>query len=802
MLNDRQITISVGTSRRATEWRPQTLLISEFYDRLRVPSRGTETVTEYLSLPKSKQDELKDVGGYVAGSLKGLRRKADAVTGRDVVTLDLDNVPPGGTDDVLRRVAGLGCGYCVYSTRKHQPAAPRLRVLIPLDRTVNADEYEPIARKLADMIGMDLADPTTFEAVRLMYWGSCCADGDYVFLYEDKPMVSADGVLALYQDWHDITSWPGPSTGEPQRKGRRMEDPTTKVGIVGAFCKIYDIEGAMAAFLPGVYEETLIPGRYTYTGGSTAGGAVVYDGGKYLYSHHATDPCGGREVNAFDLVRLHLFGDKDDDAKEGTPVNRLPSFTAMAELAAGDPQVGGLIMDEKYARAQAAFGAAPAATAAEDDGAWRRAPMMDTNTQGEPIKSMKNLRNILSNDPQLKGKLQLNLFSGRVEVNGKLPWHRPGVSRVFGDEDGAQLRIYLEPIIGKMPKNDILDAVAAVASDQAYHPVKGYLKELEWDGEPRLDRLFIDYLGAEDSAYTRAVTRKAFVAAVARILAPGCKYDTMVVLVGGQGRHKSTILAKMGGAWFSDSLRTFGDKDAMETIQGTWINEIAEMQALAKADVDAVKMFLSKTSDYYRAAYGRYTTERPRQCVFFGTTNSRDCLTDTTGSRRFWVVDIDAKSRTKNVFRDLEGERDQLWAEALAYWKMGESLYLPPELEAVARQVQEEHRARHPWEGMIADFLREEIPEDWPQWDEAKRGMWRSGGMVYDGQKAPRSRVCAVEIWCEVLSRRRGEMRQADTRTINSLLERVPGWTSVGVREAGKPYGKQRCFEQQIDGNT
>lgn len=796
MLNDRQITISVGASRRATEWRSQTLLISEFYDRLRVPSRGTETMAEYLSLPKSKQDELKDVGGYVAGALRGLRRKADAVTGRDVVTLDLDNVPPGGTDDVLRRVAGLGCGYCVYSTRKHQPAAPRLRVLIPLDRTVNADEYEPIARKLADMIGMDLADPTTFEAVRLMYWGSCCADGDYVFLYEDKPMVSADGVLALYQDWHDITSWPGPSTGEPQRRGRRMEDPTTKTGIVGAFCKIYDIEGAMAAFLPGIYEETLIPGRYTYTGGSTAGGAVVYDGGKYLYSHHATDPCGGREVNAFDLVRLHLFGDKDDDAKEGTPVNRLPSFTAMAELAAGDPQVGGLIMDEKYAQAQAAFGAAPAATA-EDDGAWRRAPMMDTNTQGEPIKSMKNLRNILSNDPQLKGKLQLNLFSGRVEVNGKLPWHRPGVSRVFGDEDGAQLRIYLEPIIGKMPKNDILDAVAAVASDQAYHPVKDYLKGLEWDGEPRLDRLFIDYLGAEDTPYTRAVTRKAFVAAVARILAPGCKYDTMVVLVGGQGRHKSTILAKMGGTWFSDSLRTFGDKDAMETIQGTWINEIAEMQALAKADVDAVKMFLSKTSDYYRAAYGRYTTERPRQCVFFGTTNSRDCLTDTTGSRRFWVIDIDAVGRTKNVFRDLEGERDQLWAEALTYWKMGESLYLPPELEAVARQVQEEHRARHPWEGMIADFLREEIPEDWPQWDEAKRGMWRSGGMVYDGQKTPRSRVCAAEIWCEVLGRKRGDMRQADTRMINSLLERVPGWVSVGVREAGKPYGKQRCFGQQ-----
>ncbi len=796
--HDRQITISVGASRKATDWRGQTLFISEFYERLRVPSRGTETMAEYLTLPKAKQDDLKDVGGYVAGSLQGLRRKADAVSGRDVVTLDLDNISPGGTDEVLRRVAGLGCGYCVYSTRKHQPAAPRLRILIPLDRTVTADEYEPIARKLADMIGMELADPTTFEAVRLMYWGSCCADGDYVFIYEDKPMVSADGMLNLYTDWHDITSWPGPSTGEPQRKGRRMEDPTTKAGVVGTFCRIYDIEGAMAAFLPGVYEETLTPGRFTFTGGSTAGGAVVYDGGKYLFSHHATDPCGGREVNAFDMVRLHLFGDKDDDAKEGTPVNRLPSFTAMTQLAASDPQVSGLIMDERYEKAQSAFGVVSAAAEEEDDGAWRRAPMMDTNTQGEPIKSMKNLRNILSNDPRLKGKMRLNLFSGRVEVCGQLPWERPGTSPVFGDDDAAQLRIYLEPIIGKMPKNDILDTVAAVSSNQAYHPVKDYLTNLEWDGTPRLDTLFIDYLGTEDSAYIRAVTRKAFTAAVARVMAPGCKYDTMVVLVGGQGRHKSTILAKMGGAWFSDSLRTFGDKDAMETIQGTWLNEIAEMQALAKADVDAVKMFLSKTSDYYRAAYGRYTTERPRQCVFFGTTNSRDCLTDTTGSRRFWVVDIDAKGRTKNVFQDLDKERDQLWAEALAYWKLGESLYLPPELEAVAKQIQEDHRARHPWEGMITDFLQEEIPEDWMQWDEAKRGMWRSGGMVYDGRKEPRNRVCAVEIWCEVLGRKKGDMRQTDTRIINSLLERMPEWENVGIQRAGLPYGRQRSFARKV----
>lgn len=798
MLNDRQITISAGASRRATAWNPQTLLLSEFYARLKAPARGEETLAEYMQLPKGQQDDLKDVGGYVAGTLNGSRRKASAVTGRDLITLDLDNIPAGKTDDILRRLDALECGYCVYSTRKHMPAAPRLRVLMPLNRTCTADEYEPCARRMADMIGMEYADQTTFEAVRLMYWPSCCRDGEYVYQFADKPMLSVDGLLGTYADWHDITSWPAlPGAAALARSAAKQGDPLAKKGVVGAFCKVYDIEAAMDAFLPGVYAPVdTMPGRYTYLGGSTTGGAVLYDNGKFLYSHHATDPCSGKLVNAFDLVRLHRFGDMDDIAEPGTPVNRLPSYKAMCDAAVQDKQVSGLLVDERWEKAQEAFGAADA-SGEEDDGSWRRPPVMEIDGQGKPIKTMKNLKTMLEHDPKLKGKLRLNLFSGRIDIDGEMPWKRPGTSNTWNDDDVAQLRIYLEPFFGKLAKNDILDAVAAAASDQAYHPVRDYLNGLSWDGTPRLDTLFIDYLGAADTAYTRAVTRKAFAAAVARVMTPGCKYDTMLVLVGTQGRHKSTILAKMGGAWFSDSLRTFGDKDAMETIQGTWLNEVAEMQAMAKAEVDAVKMFLSKTNDYYRAAYGRYTADRPRQCVFFGTTNSKECLTDTTGSRRFWVIDIDQRGRTKNVFRDLDGERDQLWAEAVTYWRLGEPLYLAQELEQVACSVQEDHRARHPWEGLISDYLEQEVPVEWPKWDARQRETYRNGGLKYDGKLSPRSRICAAEIWCEVLGKQRGDMRQRDTREINLLLERTEGWAGVGVRDAGKPYGKQRCFERK-----
>lgn len=785
MNNDRQITISVGASRKATVWQPQTMLISELWDRLRLPARGTETMEQYLALPKSQQDELKDVGGFVGGALAGARRKI--VQGRDLVTLDLDNIPAGGTETVVGRAVALGCACCIYSTRKHQPSAPRLRVILPLNRTCSADEYEPIARKAAELIGMQYADQTTFEPARLMYWPSCCSDSEYVYRTYDGPLLSADLLLGLYEDWHDVSSWPGQTA--PQRPSSKQQDPLAKQGVVGAFCKIYSIEEAMEAFLPGVYVPVdNAPDRYTYTGGSTAGGAVVYDQGRWLYSHHATDPCSGKLVNSFDMVRLHRFSDLDDDAAPGTPVGRLPSYAAMSELARSDEQVAALLVDERWEKAQEAFDSVP------DDGAWRR--KLTVNGQGQPEKNLRNLQLVLENDPKLAGRIRLNLFSGRTDVVGEVPWPRPGGQATFTDTDAANLRLYLEPFLGKLSRQDLFEAVDIVAESAAYHPVRDYLEAVVWDGIPRLDTLLIDYLGAADTAYTRAVTRKALVAAVARVMRPGCKYDTMLVLVGGQGRHKSTILAKLGGLWFSDSLCTFGDKESMETIQGTWINEIAEMQAMARSDVNAVKQFLSKTSDYYRAAYGHFAQERPRQCIFFGTTNSAECLTDTTGNRRFWPVDIDVGPRTKNVFEDLDSERNRIWAEAVMYWRLGEELHLPAELAGSAASVQEEHRADNPWEGLVEAFLEEEIPADWAQWDLRQRQAWKDGGMKYDGTLVKRSRVCALEIWCEVLGGQRKELKNSTSREINLILARQPGWKRVGVQWTGNLYGRQRSFQR------
>lgn len=789
MTNDRQITITVGASRNSIDWRPQSLLISELWERLRVPQRSTETVAEYLAMTKGQQDQLKDVGGYVAGALSGTRRKAAAVTGRDVLALDLDNIPSGQTDAVCGRVEALGCGYCIYSTRKHRPDAPRLRVLLPLDRTCTPDEYEPLARRMAEIIGMELADPSTFEASRLMYWPSCCADGQYVYYAADKPLLSVDGLLATYDDWRDVSSWPThPGATPTARLAAKQGDPEDKPGVVGAFCRVYDIPAAMGTFLPGVYSETAHADRYTFCQGSTYGGAVLYDGGKFLYSHHATDPCGGRLVNAFDLVRLHRFGDEDDSAEPGTPVNRLPSYTSMCQLAAQDSKVTGILMQERWDKATAGFTVVEGGQGPQDAD-WRT--QLQYNKNGAPLGTIDNVWLILENDPALAGKFALNTFSGRGEVLGPLPWNKADRRRPWEDNDNAGLYWYMEKAYGISSNGKVDGALSLHSAKHAFNDVQTYLSGLTWDGTERLDTLFVDYLGAEDSDYTRAVTRKAFVAAVARAMRPGTKFDQMVILSGPQGIGKSTLLDKMSKGWFNDSIRTFEGKEASELLQGVWIVEVAELDAFRRTDVSRIKQFISQRADRFRAAYGRHVKEMPRCCVFFGTTNSAEYLTDRTGNRRFWPVNVGTVPARLSVWRDLPANLDQLWAEAVVRWRWGEPLYITGELEDRARVQQEGHRETDFTEGMILEWLDKEVPEDWQGWSiERRRAFW-NGQVAGDIKLVPRDRICAAEVWCELLGRDPSLARNADAARINGVIESTGKWGPRYAIRCG-PYGVQR----------
>jgi predicted P-loop ATPase len=795
---DRKITISAGNNRRAMNWTAQTMLISELWARLQTPARGTEPLAEYLNMKKAQQDDLKDVGGFMAGTLSGPRRKANNVTGRDILTLDLDNIPAGGTDDVLRRVEGLGCGYCIYSTRKHSPAAPRLRVLLPLDRTVSADEYEPLARKMAELIGLELMDPTTFEVSRLMYWPSCCSDSQYIYTWQDKPLISANGLLAKYADWRDCSLWPQvPGALSLPKLAVKQGDPESKTGVVGAFCRTYDIYRAMDELIPGMYEAVEnMPGRYTYLGGSTTGGAVIYDSGKFLYSHHATDPCSGRLVNAFDLVRLHRFGDTDDEAQPGTPTNRLPSYKAMCELAVQDPDVAALMSQERYQEAIKDFEGVQQDNQ-EDPANWMSKLARHSQT-GVPLSTIDNIRTILECDPQLRGKFGLNRFAGRGEIlSGPLPWDSRTKRRFWEDNDNAGLYWYMEKVYNITGNGKIDSGLSLHSTDHAFNNVQDYLQGLKWDGAPRLDTLFVDYLGAADTPYTRAVTRKAFTAAVARAMEPGCKYDNMLILSGPQGIGKSTLLDKMSRGWFNDSIRTFEGKDAFELIQGVWLVEISELDAFRRSDVACIKQFLSLRTDRFRAAYGRHVKELPRCCVFFGTTNTTDYLQDRTGNRRFWPVDTGIEPTKKSVWADLPGEIDQLWAEAKMRWQLGEPLYLTGELAEDAKVKQEEHREVSARDGIIMDFINRQVPEDWKTWPLDRRKIFWGGGVQGDIKLVDRDQVCALEVWCEAFDGKQKEMRYSDASEINAVLEASKEWEKSAKPMRCGYCGVQRGFRKR-----
>ncbi|RPK29967.1 virulence-associated E family protein [Paenibacillus xylanexedens] len=796
---DRQLTISSAGTRHSTNWQTQTAYWSEIVERLRTAVRGAETLAEYLQLPKSKRDDLKDVGGFVGGSLSGGRRKANAVIGRDLVTLDLDNIPAGATADILRRLDALGCGYAVYSTRKHEENRPRLRVVAPLDRMATADEYEPLARKLGEIIGIGLCDPTTFEASRLMYWPSCSADSQYVFTFGDKPFLSVDGLLAMYADWRNVASWPQvPGTGQTHvRLAAKQGDPTEKQGMVGAFCKVYDVPAAIDAFLPGVYLNTDDgSGRLTYVGGSTTGGALVYDDGQFLFSHHATDPTGGRLVNSFDLVRLHKFGDQDDEAKPGTPTNKLPSYTAMMDFAMRQEPVAGLLMQERHQKATAAFADSPVLPAEPEDMDWMR--RLEFNSNGVYLKTVDNVLIVLEYDPALKDKIAFDEFANRGLVLGPLPWDAREDRRPWASSDDAGIYHYIEKVYGIAVDAKINNALTLITHKKRFNDVQRYLEGLTWDGVPRLDTLFTDYLGAEDSLYTRAVSRKSFTAAVARAMEPGVKWDYMPILAGPQGLGKSTFLRYMGKDWYSDSLTTFEGKDAMELIQGVWLNEVGELTGMSKSESNAVKQFLSRTEDIYREAYGKRTMPYPRRCVFFGTTNDSEFLRDRTGNRRFWPIDVGIVKPTKSVFQALKGDVDQIYAEAFVRWQLSEPLYLSGEVEDMAKERQEAHRESSAKEGIIQAFVDRPVPEDWLKRDLATRLIHWSGefGKPHEGGGGPRDRICAAEVWCECFRSDIKYMKQTDTREINGILSSMPGWEEYRGRFG--PYEIQRGFKRKF----
>lgn len=708
---NRPLVIYTANSRKSRTMQATPTDVIGLFDRLRTSQTLPCTSEEYRAMKKGQQDNLKDVGAYIVGELRGGKRRNGSVISRGAIVLDADNIPAGGTDEVIRRVSGLGVCCCIYSTAKHTDATPRLRIVIPLCQDIPAEWYAPIGRLLCKMIQSEMTwfDPTCDQAGRIMYYPSHCRDVTPVY-YQQKGggLLSGAALLEQSPDWENTANWPRfPREVDPAKLAARalkQQDPTEKQGIVGAFCRAYDIPASMEKFLPGVYEETSTEGRYTFTEGSSWGGAVVYEDGKFLYSHHATDPCSKQLVNSWDMVRLHLFGNLDEDAKDGARGISLPSYQAMADFARKDPDITDALAREAFNRA---FVEMPA----QDDDAALALGGCAGETLTLPI-----MRTAL----QAMGvTLRRNLITFRAEISGL-----PGQ---YSKEEAVNTLPVL--VMDKLraigvkgvTKAAVRDYLVVIADENRYNPVLDMMHTTRWDGVQRFQEL-MKIVGIDSESFHALLFRKWLIQSVAmahntpEYIEPA---EGVLTLQGAQGAGKTAILRKLAikPEWMSEGVSLdMRNKDDLIRAVSAWITELGEVDNTLRREQTSFKAFITQTVDKIRMPYAAEQAHNPRRTSFGATVNPQAFLKDDTGDRRFWVIPI-THVDLERLFELPEDWFIQLWAEAYIWWQLNpKGFRLSPEERVHLNEINSAYREDLPWEDEIRAALDFELPRD--QWQE------------------------------------------------------------------------------------
>lgn len=411
----------------------------------------------------------------------------------------------------------------------------------------------------------------------------------------------------------------------------------------------------------------------------------------------------------------------------------------------------------------------------EEDLAW------DTTAQGLVKKSFVNLLTFMRHPKAgLRNVFGYNEFTGQVVVCNPAPWHKGRLPRhlAVSDTDLKQLKAHLAVRHGfEIPVATIEEAVVVTARNNKFHPVREYLESLVWDGKPRLDTWLIDFCGVEDSAYTRAVSRKVLCAAVMRVFKPGCKYDHVLILEGDQGIGKSSVVKLLGGEWSGDFSINPHDKDTIQLMQGQWLIELAELEFKRRSDDDAIKAFITRQTDKARLAYGRLADEYPRQCIFIATVNpgpDGTFLKDDTGLRRWWPVRC-APALGQVDFKGLKEARNQLFAEAVVRAKAGEKLFMETaELKAESKAVASKRHAEHEWTERIATWVHA-LPAD-------------------------RDFLTARDVYMEAM----GGIDKGFDRKANLAIASVMRGSSVGWRQGSKRMGRHVSWgylKPEVDGD-
>lgn len=416
-----------------------------------------------------------------------------------------------------------------------------------------------------------------------------------------------------------------------------------------------------------------------------------------IRSQRSAEPVPFSELQDKIARALDKGGEKPRSAparpERGRPALRVVGGSQAKPKERVDPETGEVFEDD------------PDADTAPENAGWAMELNWSLTDKGslKPT-SMNNLTLMLEHHPAIAGHLALNRFSYQVWVRGGLPSDRgEEADREWQDNDEVALAGWLNRLGLTPGVQTVGQVVRLIAARHSFDPVQEYLERLAWDGKPRLDNWLVYYAGAEGSSYTKTVGPKFCISAVARVMEPGCKVDTMLVLEGPQGLKKSTLAKSLfGPEWFSDQIEDVTSKESSIQIQGLWCVEVSEMDGFSRADDRAVKAFLSRTDDRYRPPYGRNTVTRHRRCVFIGTLNPEGSgwIKDATGGRRYWPVKVTLVDIV-GIMRD----RDQLWAEAVHRFRQGEQWWLDDHEESEAKAEQTARQTSDLWDDKIREWL-------------------------------------------------------------------------------------------------
>lgn len=857
----RAISLGKAKNRRLT-W-------GAFCKELEAPQRTQESFSAFLKLPKEEQDKLKAVNGWLlGGEIEGDRRKKNQIKHRDLITLDCDEITADILEDIKLGTSPL-CRFefFAHTTRKHQAESPRLRIFLLTTRPALPDEYDAVARILAEMVdpSMDSIDDVSFRLAQMMFRPSASRNQEYLAWHNPGERVDPTEILESFRlDWRDYRNLPySEKRGQRRKTAERAENPTTKHGPVGAFCRAYDVEAAIAEFLPEVYLPGDMAGskpRYSYALGTTSNGVVVEDDGLFIYSHHGSDPCGERLCNAFDMVRIHKFAHLDEKQGENVSPKDWPSYKAMVKWAEEDDAVKGELLadrvdvdamfddldegdedaqelrqdgdtdiDDEIADllAPAATDALPPPRHARPQKPKKNWPqrLLELNLDGTIKVTIPNVATILQNDPRLWGAIGRNDFSNKVAVRRSIKSKVAVIPPIIvqdsqnGDDwtdlHDATLLAMLESAAGankpgwgmKVTQTDMNRAILLIAQLQRFHPIQEYYERLQWDGVPRLETFWIDYLGTPDTAYARETAKLFFLASVCRVYNPGHKWDHVPIFQGDQGIRKSSLLKVLFGGWAGElTAHMASNKDAVEQMLGKQCLELPELSNMRKSEVEDVKAFITFEEDRVRLSYDRRQSTFKRQCVLVGTTNAEEYLKDATGNRRFWPIRVLVEMIDTDAVLAI---RDQLWAEAHHLWrqeaiKAGSykniRLILSPKATEEAYALQNTAREEDGAEAtgaQIRAWLDKPVPLS--QWQAGPEGVLDDLDSM-EGE--PMVLRCVVTPrWAAVeglgIGADRLGMNVMSDRTIGAAMQRVKGWKKSGSRYDHPTYGMGRSYVRE-----